>query len=589
MQNKLLMMTTVLAALWLGQAVWAAAPTATATPAKDAGATAQPATTTPATSQTTTTKPAATTRTAIPPATAVPIVSRPEITSAPPTKAEIDAVVKDGRYLATMQMKDGKKITLVLEGQLMPYTVANFIKLARIKFYDGLPFYEIMPPEQPGKTPELKILLAGDPYNDGTGNAGYTIPLEVSPFMRVNRGVIGMYHGMGYPNAGGSTFFLAATRVKLLEGQVAVFGWVKDGLPVLDKIKKGDLITSITITRYAGKEACPVYAVPTPSKWRQPSKAEIEAVKTHGRFLATITVAAKPTPAPTTGSADTQVEIVLEGRESPNAVANFIKLARANFYNGTSLDSMPNMPPTMQFLRGGDPLSNAADTPSYDVKPEKNMLVNNVGAIGMFPGAPMEGGTKFYLALTELAQLNHRLFPFGWVKSGLDNLRALNGNGTIKKVVISSYAGDEANPLIAKNPPPKPQTTTPPKSTSPTPATLDPTTPPDKSTAIPGLVISDQTVGTGAEAVAGSTITVNYTGRLTDGTQFDTSIGRAPFSFKLGAGQVIAGWDKGVAGMKVGGKRKLTISPELGYGAAGQGPIPPNATLIFDVELLDVK
>jgi FKBP-type peptidyl-prolyl cis-trans isomerase len=107
------------------------------------------------------------------------------------------------------------------------------------------------------------------------------------------------------------------------------------------------------------------------------------------------------------------------------------------------------------------------------------------------------------------------------------------------------------------------------------------------------LKIKDLVVGKGPAAKAGDNVTVNYTGKLTNGTVFDSSEkpGRQPFQFKLGAGMVIKGWDKGVAGMKVGGKRVLTIPPELGYGATGTpgGPIPPNATLIFTVKLLKIE
>lgn len=106
------------------------------------------------------------------------------------------------------------------------------------------------------------------------------------------------------------------------------------------------------------------------------------------------------------------------------------------------------------------------------------------------------------------------------------------------------------------------------------------------------LKIEDLVIGTGAEAVSGKVISVHYTGTLTNGTKFDSSKDRGiPFEFTLGAGQVIAGWDKGFSGMKVGGKRKLTIPPDMGYGeqGAGGGKIPPNATLIFEVELLGVK
>ncbi len=106
-----------------------------------------------------------------------------------------------------------------------------------------------------------------------------------------------------------------------------------------------------------------------------------------------------------------------------------------------------------------------------------------------------------------------------------------------------------------------------------------------------GLEAEEIKIGTGAEAKSGKTVKVHYTGWLKNGTKFDSSVDRnTPFEFPLGAGRVIKGWDKGVEGMKIGGKRKLTISPELGYGAQGAGGvIPPNSVLIFDVELLGVN
>jgi len=106
-----------------------------------------------------------------------------------------------------------------------------------------------------------------------------------------------------------------------------------------------------------------------------------------------------------------------------------------------------------------------------------------------------------------------------------------------------------------------------------------------------GLTYDDTQEGTGPSPKPGQTVVVHSTGRLTDGTTFDSSRDRGtPFSFTIGRGQVIKGWDEGVATMKVGGQRTLTIPPDLGYGARGAGGvIPPNATLVFDVELLDVR
>ncbi|MBX4199924.1 FKBP-type peptidyl-prolyl cis-trans isomerase [Candidatus Parcubacteria bacterium] len=106
----------------------------------------------------------------------------------------------------------------------------------------------------------------------------------------------------------------------------------------------------------------------------------------------------------------------------------------------------------------------------------------------------------------------------------------------------------------------------------------------------PGVQVQDTVVGKGDVASPGDTVTVHYVGQLTSGKIFDSSLDRGePFTFTLGVGQVIRGWDEGVAGMRVGGTRRLIISPEYAYGENGVGPIPPNATLVFDVQLLGVQ
>ena len=143
-------------------------------------------------------------------------------------------------------------------------------------------------------------------------------------------------------------------------------------------------------------------------------------------------------------------------------------------------------------------------------------------------------------------------------------------------ILISGCAKQEESPV---------------KETAPASAPVKAAAPAQPVAEVTELKMEDAKVGTGAVAEAGKRVTVHYTGWLTNGTKFDSSKDHGqPFTFQLGAGQVIKGWDQGVAGMKVGGQRKLTIPPTLGYGANGAGGvIPPNATLVFEVELLGVN
>ena len=112
--------------------------------------------------------------------------------------------------------------------------------------------------------------------------------------------------------------------------------------------------------------------------------------------------------------------------------------------------------------------------------------------------------------------------------------------------------------------------------------------PTDNSGGITTLQIEDLSVGSGATVATGDVVSVNYTGTLLDGTLFDTSIGKAPLTFRVGGGTLIPGFEQGMLGMKVGGKRRLTIPPSLAYGASGFGPVPPNSTIRFEIDLLSI-
>jgi FKBP-type peptidyl-prolyl cis-trans isomerase len=153
-----------------------------------------------------------------------------------------------------------------------------------------------------------------------------------------------------------------------------------------------------------------------------------------------------------------------------------------------------------------------------------------------------------------------------------------------KQIILAASLALAASVLFAQTAAQKPKAAVVPNTKAPTKVTGDGTTTAD------GLQYWDIKVGTGQTAKAGDHVKVHYTGWLTTGKKFDSSVdAHSPFDFTIGKGDVIKGWDEGVAGMKVGGKRQLRIPPDLGYGATGSpGAIPPNATLIFDVQLLAI-
>ncbi|MBS1647441.1 MAG: peptidylprolyl isomerase [Bacteroidetes bacterium] len=297
------------------------------------------------------------------------------------------------------------------------------------------------------------------------------------------------------------------------------------------------------------------------------------------------------------------IYLKLEYEKTPMTVANFIGLSEGQiknaakaegvpFYNGLKFHRViPNF-----MIQGGDPDGNGSGGPGYKFADEIDTTLKHTGPgiLSMANAGPGTNGSQFFITHVETAWLNGKHTVFGHVIKGQEVVNAIAQNDTMKTITIlrkgkkaeafdapktfeteKANVGKKAEEKIAKEK-----------------AEMDKTLNEKygkAQTTASGLRYIIEKEGTGAQPTANSQVTVHYTGTLLNGTKFDSSVDRGqPLTF--GLGQVIPGWTEGLQLMKVGGKSKLIIPPNLGYGERGAGGvIPPNAWLVFDVELLDIK
>lgn len=262
---------------------------------------------------------------------------------------------------------------------------------------------------------------------------------------------------------------------------------------------------------------------------------------------------------------------------APETVNSFVFLAREGYFDGVTFHRViPGF-----VAQGGDPTGTGSGGPGYTLTAEFSDVPFERGTVGLArSGDPNSGGSQFFIVYADQPSLNGQYTVFGRVVEGMEIVDCLTPRDPatdpnaapgdaivsidIREETVSGAADSGGPPPVSGNP----------------------------NVTGTGLTIIDIQLGSGSTPLRGQTVAVHYTGWLeSDGSKFDSSLDRGqPFEFTIGVGQVIAGWDEGVATMKQGGKRRLIIPPELAYGEQGAGGIiPPNATLIFDIELLEIR
>lgn len=296
--------------------------------------------------------------------------------------------------------------------------------------------------------------------------------------------------------------------------------------------------------------------------------------------------------------------IVLElyFEQTPMTVANFVGLAEGTirttyregkpFYDGLTFHRVVDG----FVIQGGDPKGNGTGGPGYKLKDEfvYDLKHESEGVLSMANSGPNTNGSQFFITLSATPHLDYIHTVFGKVVEGMDVVKNIEQNDKMKRVVIVRNGEIASHFIINDESFTKYRLSLPERKKifeEKINENMFAQVGKDFGKAIEapnGIRYIVERSGSGSRPKKGETVTVHYTGKLTNGQIFDSSVGRAPFSFQVGTGQVIRGWDQMVGEMRKGEKRKVLLPPDMAYGSRGAGPIPPNSWLVFEIEVLKI-
>ena len=521
--------------------------------------------------------------------------------------------LQDGLY-AELSTSRGT-IIIQLEYEKVPLTVSSFIGLAEgiLKtppgsnkyFFNGAVFKRVI------KDFMVQVGTLGTVVDD---NPGYIFPDEFDPALKHDRpGTVSMVNDG--PNTNGSRFLITREETPWLDKTNPVFGYVVQGQKVVDSVKEGDKINKVEILRIGSKARAfqvteesfiallraaddkVIEAKRKAAAEKEQQEAAMRALKERPVDTAHLPPGLYALMKTSKGS----ILLALEYKKAPLTVANFVGLAEgtlkattrntAHFYDGLTFHRVEKN----VLIQGGCPVGDGTGGPGYTFPDEIDPTLKHdaPGVLAMANSGKDTNGSQFYITLKAAPWLDNDYPVFGHTVEGMDVIKAIAVGDKIESVQILRRGSDAGKFIVNQQVFDKYKTDVLRKrseankqQTSAIQQQIKSKYPQAKKTAT-GLMYVVNKSGTGTDTPEfGDDVTVNYTGMFLDGKVFDSSRGN-PATFQIG--QVIAGWNEALVMMTKGAQWTLIIPPELGYGAGGAGPIPPNSYLVFEVELLDFK